>query len=102
MVVPLVEVNISMPWMEIVKGVLIFFAAFMTDAVWTIYIKAAAENQALKAASASAVLAIIGGGAVWFFIHNPWLLIPEVLGGFAGTWVVIKRNIKKELARPAE
>ena len=84
------------------KAVLVFWLIFFTDALWTIYIQAASKNKALLAASASAILVLIGGVNIWLFIHTPWLLIPEMIGGFVGTYVVIQYNKRKKVGPPSQ
>jgi hypothetical protein len=84
------------------KAILVFVLVFFTDALWTIYIQSAAKNKSLQAASASAILVLIGGVNIWLFVHSPWLLVPEMLGGFAGTYYIIERSKRKKVGPPSQ
>lgn len=64
-----------------------FFAMFFTDIFNAYYIQAIQQGRALKASTWAAVLYILYASALIGSAHNPYLLIPAVVGAFAGTYV---------------
>lgn len=74
--------------------ILTFFAVFFTDIVNTYYIKAIAENKPLVASILAALVMLIYSFALISFVKDIYLLIPALLGAFAGTYVamIIKRK----------
>jgi len=72
------------------KYILIFFALFLTDIIWTLYIRWAANGHALKAAIASIFIYLVGAITIGAFVRDPWVLIPAGMGCFVGTYVTIK------------
>lgn len=71
-----------------------FFAMFFTDVLYAYYIQAVQNTQALRASAWAAILYVLGGVVVIGYINNPWILIPSVLGAFAGTYVGVKYRPK--------
>jgi hypothetical protein len=60
----------------------VFIAITVLDIVWTLYIQAVAQKKAIKAGILSMVLIAIGGFSTIAYVHNVWLLIPELLVPF--------------------
>ena len=73
-----------------IKYILIFIALFLTDVVWTLYIRWSAKGLALKASFASVLIYIVGAITFAEFIKDPWVMIPASLGCFVGTYLTIK------------
>ena len=71
-----------------------FFAMFLTDVLYAYYVQAVQTSQALQASMWAAILYILGGIVVIGYINNPWILIPSVLGAFAGTYVGVRYKLK--------
>jgi len=71
-----------------------FFAMFFTDVLYAYYIQSVQNAQALRASLWAAILYILGGIVVIGYINNPWLLVPSVLGAFAGTYVGVRYKLK--------
>jgi hypothetical protein len=82
------------------KYVLIFFVLLLTDAIWTLYIRWAAEGKAFRAAVASVLIYIIGAFTIGEFIKDHWVAIPASLGCFLGTYITIIVDREKENPDP--
>lgn len=67
----------------------VFVGMIVTDALWAFYIKTAADSRAFMAAASSIGIVLVGGFNTWVFVHDPWLLIPECLGSFIGTYFTV-------------
>ena len=67
-----------------------FFAMFFTDVFNAYYIQAIQQSRALKASAWAAILYVLHASALIGAAYNLYLLIPAVLGAFAGTWVGVK------------
>jgi hypothetical protein len=67
-----------------------FFAMFFTDVFNAYYIQAIQQSRALKASIWAAVLYILYASALIGSAHNPYLLIPAVIGAFVGTYVGVR------------
>ena len=74
--------------------IITFFAVFFTDIVNTYYIKAIAEDKPLVASTLAAIVMLIYSVALISFVNDNLMLIPALLGAFAGTYVamIIKRK----------
>lgn len=71
------------------KWLAAFLALVIIDFIWARYVKAIAEDRAVEASLLSSTIIALGGFSTWIFIHDPWLIIPEALGAFCGTWISI-------------
>jgi hypothetical protein len=71
-----------------------FFAMFFTDVFYAYYIQSVQNAQAIRASFWAATLYILGGIVVLAYTSNPWLLIPAVIGAFAGTYVGVRYQPK--------
>jgi hypothetical protein len=69
-----------------------FCATAAIDVVWARYTVAAAERRALHAAFWSAAIYIGGSVTMLAYIADNVLLLPCVLGAFAGTYVGVRRG----------
>jgi hypothetical protein len=78
-----------------IKFVVIFFALFLTDIVWALYIRWSANGLALKAAIASIFIYVIGAFTFAEFIKDFWVIIPASLGCFVGTYITVKLDSEK-------
>jgi hypothetical protein len=71
-------------------AVAVFIAITVLDIVWALYIQAVADKHAIKAGILSMVLIAIGGFSTIAYVHNIWLILPELLGAFCGTYLTIR------------
>jgi hypothetical protein len=71
-----------------------FFAMFFTDVFNAYYIQAIQQARALKASTWAAILYVLHASALIGAAYNPYLLIPAVIGAFAGTYVGVKYRPK--------
>jgi membrane protein DedA with SNARE-associated domain len=78
-----------------INSIVVFAVAGMVDAVWTQYIQTAAQGKPLAAAVWSALTILCGSFVTVEYIANKWMIIPAVLGGFIGTYLMMKFNNKK-------
>lgn len=67
--------------------VVTFFAVFFTDIIYTYYLKAVQNNNLWKASFWATVVTATTSIAVINYTENHWMLIPSLLGAFAGTWI---------------
>lgn len=72
------------------KTILVFIAVACADALWTLYVQAAANNKKLKASLVSAAIILAGSFVTLEYVENPILIIPAALGAFFGTYVTMK------------
>jgi len=70
----------------------IFVAYLVIDALYAYYTLAVIARQPLRAAFSSMVLYLLLGAGVLAFASSPWYLLPASLGGFLGTWIVVRRS----------
>lgn len=76
--------------------VLVFFAMVLMDIVWAQY-TAAVGVKALWWAPVWAVLIILFSGFVTSsYVANLWMLIPAGAGAYAGTWLSIWWDKRKQ------
>jgi uncharacterized membrane protein YfcA len=73
-----------------IETILIFFAAFGLDIVYTYYLKHVEKNNALGASFWSVACYILGSVAVINYTADHWLLVPALTGAFFGTYVGMK------------
>jgi hypothetical protein len=80
-----------------VEWVGLWFAVFVSAAAydWAAanYVGANAKNRAVEAANWSSVTAIVGlVGFVGILRISAWLVVPEVVGVWVGTYAAIRRR----------
>lgn len=69
-----------------INSVIVFSAVAVLDFVWAFYTRACANGWAGIGALAAGLIILLSGSAQIGYVHNPWLLLPAVLGAIAGTW----------------
>ena len=72
-----------------------FFAVFFTDIIYTYYLKSVQNNSVWKASFWATVVTATASIAVINYTENHWMLIPSLLGAFAGTWFGMKYKTKE-------
>ena len=74
--------------------VVTFLAVFFTDIIYTYYLKSVQHNSVWKASFWATACTATASIAVINYTENHWLLIPSLLGAFAGTWFGMKYKAK--------
>ena len=69
---------------------LVFVATLLVDFCWTRYNVHSAAKHAHRAAAWSAGIILFGFVNVVSYTADHWLVIPALLGAYAGTWVAIR------------
>lgn len=82
--------------MIVIECLIAFFALFLTDIFWSVYIRAVAEKKALKASIWATALFIFGAIAVVTYAKNPLLIGVAAAGAFCGTYISFWSKDKKE------
>jgi len=67
-----------------------FLSVFVTNILYTYYIKAVNRDKHLLAAVWSSGISLIASTTVLFYVDNHWTLISVGLGAFFGTLVGMK------------
>jgi uncharacterized membrane protein YfcA len=67
-----------------------FLAMFIVDILYSYYIKAIQDEEALKAGLWAGTVYAIASVSVINFTINHWLIIPAALGAALGTYVGIR------------
>jgi hypothetical protein len=71
-----------------------FFALFVTDILYTYYVRAVTTDKPLTASFWAAVVTLTASIAVINYTENHLMLIPALLGAFAGTYVGMKVKLR--------
>ncbi len=79
-------IDVIWPWAWV------FGAMFMLDFVWAKYTRAVQAGQRCLASAHAAGIILLNGAAVLGYVGDPLLLIPAMLGAYAGTWVAIENH----------
>lgn len=77
------------------QAIIAFLALFITDVCWAFYINKVKEGNAFHAAKWAVLLystSIVGTVSI---VKDQWLLIPAIMGAFAGTFVAVKMDNRK-------
>ena len=72
--------------------VLTFVAMFFVDIVFAYYLKAVGNDNPTRAGFWAAVVTLLNVFAVISYTENHFMIIPAVLGAFAGTYVGVRHN----------
>ena len=67
-----------------------FLALFSTDIIYTYYLRAVQDNRPVIASCWATVVTFTASVAVIEYTTNTLMLIPALLGAFAGTYVGMK------------
>lgn len=70
--------------------VVTFFAVFLTDIIYTFYLKSVQLNNIWKACFWATAVTATASVAVISYTENHMMLIPSLLGAFVGTWFGMK------------
>lgn len=67
-----------------------FLAMAALDFVWTKYTYSVTKKYPHWASGWASAIALLAGAAQIAYTKNPWLLIPAVLGAYAGTYLAVE------------
>jgi hypothetical protein len=73
-----------------INWIVTFLSLFVTDILYTYYLKAVQKDEAFKASLWITVIFIVSCVAVIHYTTDRTLMIPAALGAFSGTYVGIK------------
>ena len=65
-------------------------AICMGDAVWAKYITTAADGKAFAAATWGSLIVACGSFVTVQYVANKWMILPAIVGGFIGTYLMMK------------
>lgn len=89
--------------MIVALAVLMFVAAFAIDFADSCNTLAVAQFKAHRAARASVAMSALSTLSLYIFITvSPWLVVPELLGLYAGSWYAVERARRRCHDRPRE
>lgn len=74
---------------SVLMGIAAFIFVAALDIVWVGYTVAMQERKALIGGAYAAFIYAFGGSVVLGYTSHPWLLIPSVVGAFAGTYAAV-------------
>ena len=75
---------------HIINHLLIFAGVFVTDVVYTRYLRAVYHQQIIPACCWASVVTTIGGVIIINYTSSIWSIVAAALGAFAGTFVSMK------------
>lgn len=79
----------------LVKAVLVFVNAGLVDLAWALYIRRTAAGKAVAAANFGVLILALGAFNTLSFVQQPLLLAPIVVGGWLGTYLVVRYEHKE-------
>jgi hypothetical protein len=84
-----------------VAGV-VFFSSLSLDALSAYFVRVTARGEAARASLVSAGIATLGYINLAAFIGNPVYALPEIMGGIAGTYLVVKFDSRRSRITSAQ
>ena len=86
--------------MPLVHATVNFFAVmismFLADMAWTRYFIATEKRAAVKAATWSTIIIVLGSFTTLEYVDNHWNVVAAIIGSFAGTWWTVNHQAKSE------
>jgi hypothetical protein len=73
----------------------LFFASAALESIFALYTLAVTKHKALEASMWSLISYFLLAVGILNFINNKWYTVPLALGAFAGTYVVVTREKRK-------
>ena len=77
---------------EAAKAVLVFVAAGMTNAVWTLYIRHAGAGNAWRASVYSSLIVFMSAFVTVEYVSDKRLVVVAAIGGGLGTFLLLRRK----------
>lgn len=68
----------------------VFVVAAANDFVWAKYISRVQDKKPLASGFWASGTLLLGAFNIVSYTHDLWALIPAAIGGFVGTWWVVK------------
>lgn len=78
-----------------INHLMIFLGVFVTDVVYTFYLRAIYQHHTLQACAWASVVTTIGGVIIINYTASIWSIAAAAVGAFAGTFVSMK-YVRKE------
>jgi hypothetical protein len=72
------------------KFIEVFFVMLLLDYCWAVYNISSAEKRDFKAAFFSGLIVVFGAFLTLALVDNYWVIIPEILGAYAGTFIAVR------------
>jgi hypothetical protein len=73
-----------------------FLSMFVTDIVYTQLLKSVQNDRPLASSIWASAITFLGGIAIINYTNNNMMIIPAVLGAFAGTYVGMKFHLHEK------
>lgn len=73
-----------------------FLSMFVTDIVYTQLLKSVQNDKPLASSIWASAITFLGGIAIINYTNNNMMIIPAVLGAFAGTYVGMKFHLHEK------
>jgi len=70
--------------------IMAFVSMFLLDVVFALYTKSVIANRPTMAGVCAAGIMLCNTVMVINVVDNHWMVIPVMLGAFAGTWVALR------------
>jgi hypothetical protein len=77
----------------------LFFVSAVLDAVFALYTVAVIKSKPLYAANMSLLTYVLYAVGVVNFVQNKWYIVPLSAGAFTGSYIVVKREANKKIAK---
>jgi len=73
-----------------------FLSMFVTDIVYTQLLKSVQNDRPLSSSICASAITFLGGIAIINYTNDNMMIIPAVLGAFAGTYVGMKFHLHEK------
>lgn len=67
-----------------------FVGMLVLDFVWARYTLYVTQKRPVASSVTAAVITALNGSVVLSFVHDPWTLVPAVMGAFVGTYLSVQ------------
>lgn len=68
----------------------VFLLTLVLDALYAVCVRATAQGKAMTASVSAVLIYLTGAGVTISVVGDNWLVIPASLGGFVGTYMVVR------------
>lgn len=70
-----------------------FFAMAALDFVFAFYTRHVMKTNAAKAGMYASLIVITNALVTLNYVADPWMIVPTVVGAFAGTWLAVRLHL---------
>lgn len=77
----------------LLQAAVVFTATAAADFAWTKYMLHVAAKRPHWSAVWSAAIIGLGAISVYSYAHDPWLILPALLGAYCGTYLAVTRDL---------